>query len=411
MKSLSLYLGARLGLSRKSSPAVAFLTRISILSLVLGVALLVLVSSVMNGFDRELRERILGIVPHGELRASMPLNDWPDLITAVEEHASVVGAAPFIKLQGLLVKGSQSMPIEASAVVARYERKVSIINRYMQQGTLQALDEQDNAVVISQVMASELKLKLGDSVALLLPGENQSLMQPRLKRLTVAGIYATHTELDHAKIYVPLAIAQQLLDYGNGVQGVELKVVDLLRVREIVYDLMISLPYPVYGNDWTSSHGNLFQAVQLSKRLVVLMLFVIVAVAAFNIVTALTMVVADKRSDIAIWQTMGMGQWAILKIFVVQGMAIGSAGVLLGVLLGIGLASVATPTVQWVEQLIGYQFLQSSIYPVSSLPVDIRAGDVGNIAGVSLLFAFISTLFPAWRASRVLPAEALRYEV
>ena len=410
---LSIFLGLRYGTARQGSPLVAFLSRVSAFGLALGVALLILVLSVMNGFDREMRERILAMVPHASINAPGGFDQWPDVVAAAEQDNDVLGAAPYVQLQGMLMAGNRAQAVLLHGVIPQREVALSIIEETMVAGRFEDMRIDSNDVILSQIMANKLGVETGHTIAVVLPrsGDNsRGKLVPAIHRARVAGIYASNTEIDNFMVYLPLGFTQQIAGLGSTVHGVQLRVTDLMAAGQIARQLLAQLPGGFYSQDWMRSHGNLFEAIQLSKKLVSLLVFIIVAVAAFNVVTAMIMVVRDKQGDVAILQTMGLAQGEIMKLFVFQGLVIGLIGTAAGALVGMLLAVNITSLVHGLEVLLDYQFLKSDVYPVTYLPADIRLPDVALVCGTALVLTLLATLYPAWRASRLLPAEVLRYD-
>ncbi len=386
---------------------------VSIAGLVLGVALLITVLSVMNGFDKELRQRILAMVPQASINGYQPIEDWRGLVEKVSQHPEVVAAAPFVHLQALInARGT----VESSLVYSidpAFESKASVVGRYLEQGvTLEVLVPGGHRIILGRNLADKLGVQMGDAVTLIVPEASGSggASAPRLQRFEVAGILRSGTELDNHLALIHLEEGGPLAGYGHAAQGVRLAVKDLFTASRVVRQVLAELPEGYTARDWTRTHGNIYQAVQMSKRLVALLLFVIIAVAAFNVVSTLIMVVLDKQSDIAILRTLGASPAMIQRIFMVQGTLIGSLGTLGGVLLGLLLAANVSQVVDWIEKLFAVKFLKADVYPVSYLPSDIRLEDVLVVAGTAFAMSFIATLYPAYRAARIQPAEALRYD-
>ena len=409
-RPLTFSVGLRYATVRRGSQLVSFLSGVSILGLVMGVALLVVVLSVMSGFDKEMRTRILAMVPQASILSLEPMIEWKSIAQQALATEGVEAAAPFIKIQGMLIKGRQAQGVELMAVAPSLERRVSVLPEFIIEGDFDSLAD-NSSLLLSQSLANKLRVELNDSIALVLPGSSRDgNISPSASRFTVTAIFKTDTEIDNSAVYISLAKGQQLAGYVDSVEGVQLRVSDLMQAREIAHKVLFQLPNGYYSRDWTVTHGNLYEAIQMSRRLVSLLLFIIIAVAAFNVVTALFMVVNDKRSDIAVWQTMGMPPAKIMQIFLIQGLIIGFIGTLLGVLLGVALALSITDLVAGLENLIGYQFLKSDIYPVTYLPSDVRWQDVLSIASVALVLSIIASIYPAWRASKLQPADSLRYD-
>jgi lipoprotein-releasing system permease protein len=410
---LSVYLGLRYGTARQGSPLVAFLSRVSAFGLALGVALLILVLSVMNGFDREMRVRILAMVPHATINGPGGIEDWPDVVTTAEQAPGVLGAAPYVQLQAMLMAGNRAQAVMLQGTIPAREAQLSIVEDTMQEGRFSDIDPDSHAVVLSKVLANKLGVRVGHTIAVVLPrspASGSGQLVPMIHRATVAGIYASNTEIDNFMAYVPLGFAQQIGELGTAVHGVQLKVSDLMAAGDIARNILPQLPAGLFVQDWMRSHGNLFEAIQLSKRLVSLLVFIIIAVAAFNVVTAMIMVVRDKQGDIAILQTMGLTRADIMQLFIYQGLVIGLVGTFAGAVAGILLASNITTLVHGLERLLDYQFLKSEVYPVTYLPADIRLEDILLVCGTALVLTIVATIYPAWRASRLLPAQVLRYD-
>ena len=376
----------------------------------LGVAVLILVLSVMNGFDRELRERILGVMPQAAIYHRHGVEDWQSLQSDLLARPGVTAAAPFVQLQGLASFRRQVSPLSVYGVDPEQEKTVSIIHQHLPDGAFEQLATVPKGTLLGQGLARKLGVKPGDSFTLVVPLKGQSRSVPQVMVLTVVDIIKTGTEVDNALALMNLSQAAALSDHPGRVGGLRLQLDNLFDAPQLTYDIVRELPYGFYGSDWTRSHGNLFQAIQMSKNLVGLLLFLIIAIAAFNVVSTLIMVVVDKQGDIAILRTLGASSATIMKVFMVQGSLIGVIGTGIGLVLGVGFSLVVTDLVAGFERLSGFQFLKSDVYPITYLPADIRVEDVVLVGVVALAMSFLATLYPAWRASRVNPAEALRFE-
>jgi lipoprotein-releasing system permease protein len=414
-RPLSLFVGLRYTAARRGNHFISFISLVSMLGLMLGVAALILVLSVMNGFDRELRQRILGMVPHATLGAygDEGFGDWQDVAEEVRLQQGVAGVAPFVQAQGMLTSHGRVQGVQVNGIDPSIEPEVSIIADHMQRGDTDSLQAGEYNIILGELLARFLGVHVGDKVTLVLPEASVSVagVVPRLKRFTVTGLFSVGAELDANLAYIHIEDAARLKRMQSGrVDGLRLKLDDLFQAPRLVREIALSQQRPLYVSDWTRTHGNLFQAIQMEKRMIALLLLLIVFVAAFNIVSTLVMVVTDKRSDIAILRTMGATPASILRIFMVQGILIGLIGTALGVVLGVTLALTVTDLVAWVERMLGIQFLSAEVYFISYLPSELVWADVGLITSAALLISFIATLYPAWRASRTQPAEALRYE-
>ncbi len=415
-KPFTVFTGLRYTGSKRDSKLVSFISGLSIAGLALGVGLLIVVLSVMNGFDRELQDRILGIVPHVSIHNYDDIQDWQKLSDLAEHHPHVLAASPYVQLQGMLTRKQDVLPVLMYGILPERESRTSIVARHMIKGSLSDLVAGERSIILGAGVASNLAVDVGDTLTFILPESvtnektgNQRIV-PKLIFLTVKGIFKTATELDASLALTHMSVAQEFGNLGDSVHGLRLQVDDLFRASSIGYELVRDLPEGYYVRDWTKTHGNLFNAIQMSKNLVGLLLFIIIAVAAFNVVSTLIMVVNDKQGDIAILRTLGASTGDIMTIFVVQGTLIGLVGAMLGVIFGCLTSLVITDIVSWLESVIHYQFLKPDVYPISYLPSDLRWDDVLWITLVALGMSFLATLYPSWRAAKIPPAEALRFE-
>jgi lipoprotein-releasing system permease protein len=393
---------------------ISFISLVSMLGIALGVAALIVVLSVMNGFQKEVRARILGVVSHVQISGvDNRLADWQGVARESAELPQVAAAAPFVNAQAMLVFGAGVRGAVVRGIVPRLEQKVADIGSHMTTGTLESLVPGEFGIVLGSELARALGAKAGDKVTLIAP---QGLVTPagilpRLKQFTVVGLFEVGMfEYDSGLALIHLEDAQKLYGMGDAASGVRLKLNDLFQSREVARDLMTRLRGDLYVSDWTRSHANYFRAVQIEKTMMFIILLLIVAVAAFNIVSTLVMAVTDKQPDIAILRTLGASPGGIMKIFIVQGALIGVIGTLIGVAGGIALALNIDVVVPFLERLLNVQFLSREVYYITDLPSDLQTSDVVVIALVSLALSLLATLYPSWRAARVNPAEALRYE-
>ncbi|MBO6849975.1 MAG: lipoprotein-releasing ABC transporter permease subunit [Marinobacter sp.] len=411
-KPLSLYVGLRYTAAKRRNHFISFISLTSMIGLMLGVAVLIIVLSVMNGFDRELKQRILGMVPHAVIEGSDNIRDWESVVRRVEEHPRVLAAAPFIQGQGMVTGGGDVRGVLLNGILPEQERDVSIIEKHMIEGNLDDLKSGDFGIIIGRTMASSLRLQLGDKVTVVLPEASVTPagVLPRLKRFTVRGVFSVGAELDGNYTLVHMDDASKLMRTNGQAQGVRLLVDDLFAAPRVAEQAARSLDGRYYISDWTRTHGNLFQAIRMEKTMIGLLLMFIVAVAAFNIVSTLVMVVTDKTADIAILRTMGATPGRIMRIFIIQGGVIGIFGTLVGTALGVFGALNISAFISWLESALGHQFLSADVYFISYLPSQLQWQDVFIISGAGLAMSLLATIYPAWRASRVDPAEALRYE-
>ena len=396
------------------NPFVSFISLVSMFGIALGVWALIVVLSVMNGFQKELRARILGVASHVQITGyNNQLDGWQRVAKEAAGHPQVVGAAPFVNGQGMLSFGGNVRGAIIRGIAPKLEEQVADIGSHMIAGRLDALAPGSFGIVLGSELARAIGARQGDKVTLIAP---QGLVTPagllpRLKQFTVVGIFEVGMfEYDSGLALVDIDDAQKLYQMGERVSGVRLKLADLMQSREVARDLVERMRGDLFISDWTRSHANFFRAVQIEKNMMFIILFLIVLVAAFNIISTLVMAVTDKQSDIAILRTLGASPMSIMKIFIVQGALIGVIGTLIGVASGIPTALNVDVIVPFLERLFNVQFLSREVYYISELPSDLQRGDVVAIAALSLVLSLLATIYPSWRASRVNPAEALRYE-
>ncbi|TMH91461.1 MAG: lipoprotein-releasing ABC transporter permease subunit [Betaproteobacteria bacterium] len=409
-----LLVGLRYTRAKRRNHFISFISLTSMLGISLGVAALIVVLSVMNGFQKEVRARILGVVSHVQITGvDNRLADWQAVARESAQHPQVAAAAPFVNAQGMLVFGAAVRGALVRGIVPELEQKVAEIGLHMTAGKLESLVPGEFGIVLGSELARALGARTEDKVTLIAP---QGLVTPagilpRLKQFTVVGIFEVGMfEYDSGLALIHLEDAQKLYGMGDTASGVRLKLHDLFQSREVTRDLIERLRGDLYISDWTRSHANYFRAVQIEKTMMFIILLLIVAVAAFNIVSTLVMAVTDKQPDIAILRTLGASPGGIMKIFIVQGALIGVIGTLIGVAGGIALALNIDVVVPFLERLLNVQFLSREVYYITDLPSDLQTSDVVAIALVSLTLSLLATLYPSWRAARVNPAEALRYE-
>lgn len=409
-KPLSVFIGLRYTRARRRERFISFMSLSSMIGLMLGVAVLITVLSVMNGFDRELKQRILGMVPQANIMSSEPMQNWPKLVQIAERTPGVVAAAPMTQVQGMLTANGQVSGAMITGIEPARERRVSILHDFIVKGSMDTLRDGDFGIVLGQQLANTLGITVGDPVTLVLPEATISAagVIPRFKRFTVTGIFKVGAEVDGMLAYVHYADAGKMLRIGSKVQGVRLKVDDLFQARAINERLMAKLPPFFYGNDWTQTQGSLFNAIKMEKTMMSLLLLLIVAVAAFNIVSSLVMVVNDKRSDIAILRTLGATPRMIQRIFLVQGTAIGFGGTIAGMVLGVTLSLTVSDLASFYERISGVHLFDA--YFVNYLPTELLLSDVVWVSITAFILSFLATLYPAYQAGRIQPAEALRYE-
>lgn len=410
--SLPFYIGLRYLRAKRRNHFISFISGVSMTGLTLGVMVLIIVLSVMNGFDREMRTRILGMVPHAEISLPGEMTEAETVRKVALQHPLVVGASPYIKTQGMVNGNNRTQGALITGVDPATIDTVSILPEHMVQGSLQELEDQSFGVVIGATLARLLNINLGEKLTVYVPevSVNIASMQPRFKRFTVVGIFKVGAELDANLVITHIDDLGKLMLYGGAVDGVQLKTTDLFKAKQVALEIGRDLSRIYYVSDWTRTQGNLFQAIQLEKRLVGLLLFMIIAVAVFNIVSSLVMLVTDKQGEIAVLRTIGATSRQILGVFIVQGTAIGIIGIFVGVVLGVIGALTIDDIIAWLEQVFNFQLLDGGVYFISYIPSELKWADVTLIASATFVISVISTIYPAWKASRISPAEVLRYE-
>lgn len=409
-----LMIGLRYTRAKRRNHFISFISLISMLGIALGVAALIVVLSVMNGFQKELRGRILAVVSHVQISGAQgEMSDWQRVAAQSAEHPNVIAAAPFVQAQGMLSFGQSVRGALVRGVLPDQEDKVADFRPHMQSGNLDALTPDSFNIVLGSELARGLGVSVGDKVTLIAPQGvvTPAGIVPRLKTFNVVGIFEVGMfEYDNGLALIRMEDAQRLYRMDDRVSGVRLKLDDLFVAPRVARELAGRLDTDAYLSDWTRSHANFFRAVQIEKNMMFIILSLIVAVAAFNIVSTLVMAVTDKQPDIAILRTLGASPGSIMVIFIVQGALIGFIGLGLGVAGGVALALNVDIVVPFIERLLGTQFLAKEVYYISNLPSELQWSDVNTIISVAFVLALVATLYPSWRASRVNPAEALRYE-
>ncbi len=404
----------RAGRAGRRNAFISFISGVSMLGIALGVAALIIVLSVMNGFQKEVRDRMLAVIAHVEINDAQgaALVDWRATAAQAMKVPGVQGAAPFVAAQSLLARGDEMRGAIVRGISPAEEATVTELAAQLRDTTFAKLQPGAWRIVLGAELARSLRVREGDSVTLIAPGGQVTPagVVPRLKSFTVAGTFESgHYEYDSGLALIHVNDAARLYRV-DGPTGVQLRLADAQAAREVGAQLAATLGPSVIVRDWTRTNRNWFDAVQIEKRMMAIILTLIVAVAAFNLVSTLVMTVTDKRADIAILRTLGASPRSVMGIFVVQGAISGVIGTVSGVALGLLIAFNVSVIVPFIERLLGLSFLPGSIYLISRMPSDPRMDDVLPIAIVSLLLAFAATLYPSWRASRVNPAEALRYE-
>ena len=414
LKSYEYFIGLRYTRSRQRTRFISVISLISVVGIALGMTVLITVLSVMNGFQKEVRTRMLNAVAHVQIAGrNEKLADWKKIADIARTNPHVLATAPYVNAQGLFTSGSQVKGAYLRGILPELEGTVNELTSHMKRGSVDALKPGEFNVVLGDALARALELNIGDKVVLVAPqGQvTPAGLLPRLRQFTVVGTFNIgHQEIDGGLALVHIEDAQKLYRMGDDVTGVRLKIDDLFRAREVAFQLASKVPADAVLSDWTAQNANYFKAVDIEKRMMSLLLFFIIAIAAFNLVSSLFMVVKEKQPDIAILRTLGASPGGVMKIFMTQGIVIGLTGVFFGVVFGVLGALNVAAIVGFVERLFGMRFLDPTIYFITDLPSELRPMDVVVTAVFSFVMSAIATIYPSWRASKVNPAEALRYE-
>jgi len=393
---------------------VSFISGVSMAGIALGVAVLIVVFSVMNGFESELRERILAMTAHATVSGLEDrLEDWPSARTLALENPQVLEAAPYLSGEGMLVKGAELSGALVQGIDPWLESQVAAVAQAMRQGSLDALRPGEYGIVLGAALAERLGASLGEQVVLVIAQGQVSPagMLPRMRRFTVVGIFEVGMyEYDRNLAYLHLDDAARLYRTGGQVTGLRLKLQDMFAAPEVIRQVALDMGGGYYVSDWTRQHRNFFRSIQVTKRIMFVILLMIVAVAAFNIVSTLVLVVQDKQADIAIFRSLGAMPASILAVFIIQGLVVGLLGTVAGVLLGVLVSLNVASLVAGLESLLDMDLLAADVYFISDLPARVDWTEVAQIAGIALAISLVTTLYPAWRAARTQPAEALRYD-
>ena len=417
-KPLSIFLGWRYVRSRHGNGFSAFISASSTIGIALGVTVLIVVLSAMNGFERELSQKLLSIVPHVELvSVNEPIKNWRQSINKVQNEQAVLAAAPVIKMTGMLQHGLQLKAVEVRGVDAQLEMQVSSIDDYIIAGKWQGLSaakQNSNTIIIGSGVAKKLSVELGDKIQLLLPppgGGNdvkQVFSAPITRHVEVVGIFKFGGTIDETLAYVPLTLASEVMGYkSNETQSIRLKVTDVFSAPKIARQVAYNFDHYVYLNNWTRTQGHLFNDIQLVRMVMFIVLVLVIAVASFNIVSTLIMAVNERQGDIAILKTMGASSQTIMLAFIAQGLVNGVVGSLLGALCGVYLALNLSDIISSIEQLLGITFLSGDVYFINYLPSVLHLSDVYATVITALIMSLLATLYPAWRATKIEPAQVL----
>ncbi len=409
-----LFVGLRYLRARRRNGFISFISLMSVLGIALGVAALIMVLSVMNGFQQEIRGRMLSVVSHVEVGSyDGRVAGWPTLAATLARQPHVLAAAPYVNAQGLLSSGGAVRGAMVRGIVPQQEDKVIDLGKQMQRGKLADLQPGKFGILLGYELARALGVEVGDKVTLITPQGNVTPagMMPRLKQFTVTGVFKIGMfEYDASLAMIHLRDAQVLFRMGQDVSGVRLKLDDPLQAPQVKALLNGQLAANQVASDWTDMNSNYFRAVQIEKRMMFIILTLIVAVAAFNLVSTLVMVVTDKQADIAILRTLGASPASVMQIFMIQGSVAGVLGTVSGVAGGLLIAFNLDVILPAIERVLGMRLLSSEVYLIDYLPSQVQPSDVVTIAVISLVLSLLATLYPSWRAARTRPAEALRYE-
>jgi len=412
-KPIPVAIGLRYLRAKRRNGFISFISLASIAGIALGVTALITTLAVMSGFQREIRDRMLQMAAHATVSAyGEPLTDWQTAVNQAIADKRVAGAAPYIEKEALL-SGARNQPALVRGVLPDQEGKVSVLAEKMVQGKLDSLAPGSFNIVLGKELALWLGVGVGDSVVMTTTDFRSTPLGavPQLKRFTVSGIFeAGYNDFDKGLAVTNMHDMQRLLRMGDGVTGVRLRLHDMDQAWDVARDLAVSLGGPFRVSDWTSENANMFRALKMEKTIMAILLSLIIAMGAFNLVSSQVMLVTDKQADIAILRTLGLTPRGVMQVFVVQGTLIGVIGTVIGVIGGIVLTLNLEHILKAIEAVLGVQLLPEDVYYITGLPTDLQASDVAIIAAVALVMAFFATIYPAWRAARTAPAEALRYE-
>lgn len=410
LKPLSIAIAQRYLRAKRRGHFISFLSLSSILGLVVSIAVLITVLSVINGFQRELEDRILGLIPQAKIYGYEAIDDWEFIAALLIQEEQVNGVAPFNELRGMLSANQKIKPAFITGIDPQYESEVSILGQFMNEGSLHALKPGEFGMIMDAGVANELSLDVGDKLTLVLPEASISPagLLPRSKRFTLKATFSTGADIGDFMVLIHHHDAARLLRQSGKVHGIRLRLNDLFQAPSVAWHLSKTLPGKYFPSDWTRSHGSLYQAIGMQKGMIALLLILIVIVAIFNIVASLVMLVNDKRADIAILRTLGLSSFGVMRIFILQGFFIGIIGSVLGALLGVALSSTLSDLHASIESLFNLSLLES--YFIHYLPVEIRNEDIITTTLIGVALTVMASIYPAWRASKTEPAMELRHE-
>ena len=411
LKNIPFYIGLRYTRAKRRNQFISFVSAFSLLGMALGVMALIIVLSVMNGFDREMKQRILSVIPHGFIDQQPQMQDWQAVARQVEQHPEVVATAPYIGGFALISYDRGVESIQLQGILPEAESRVSVLEQHMIVGSSTDLRPGEFGIVMGRLLARSLGIAPGDKVNLTLSDINitPAGVFPRTRPFTLVGVFEVGAQVDQTLAMIHIDDAKRLFRY-QGVQGLHVKVTDIYRAGPVMGELAGDFGDSYTVKDWSQTQGSLFQAVKMEKIVIAALLCIIIAVAAFNIVSSLVLMVADKRSDIAVLRTLGLNARQVMAIFVVQGSAVGVAGTLIGALVGCVVAQTLNRIMNFFEALFGWQIFNPDVFFITQLPSVLMWQDVAFICGLALTLSVVATLYPAYRAAKIEPAEALRYE-
>ncbi|EIV1852884.1 lipoprotein-releasing ABC transporter permease subunit LolE [Vibrio vulnificus] len=410
ISSLALLIGRRFSQAKQRNKMVSFISLSSTIGIAVGVAVIIIGLSAMNGFERELQSRVLSVIPHAELEGvRAPVENWQSVMTQAVANPKVVAAAPYVKFTGLVERGNKLKAVEVRGVEPDFEQAVSTMSQFIDQQAWSQFLPGQNQVIVGRGVANELGVNFGDYVTLLIPqtGESTQVQAPKRVRVKVAGMLTLNGQIDHNLVLLPMADAQQYNHLGEGVTGIALKTNDVLNAQAIVREVGRQIDVYVYLRSWQQQFGFLYRDIQLVRTIMYLVMVLVIGVACFNIVSTLMMAVKDRASEIAILRTMGAGDGLIKRIFVWQGVFSGVFGSVLGSVVGVFVALNLTTLIKGLERVIGHQFLSGDIYFVDFLPSQLRLDDVLLVSGTAIVLSIVATWYPAARAAKLKPAAVL----
>ncbi len=406
----SLLIGLRFSRGRRRGGMVSLISVISTLGIALGVAVLIVGLSAMNGFERELKERVLAVVPHGEIKpVNQPFENWQDVLGRIEKVPGIVAAAPYIEFNGLIENGAKLRAVQVQGVDPDQEGRISAVPQFVQNNAWQSFKAGNQQVIIGQGLSKALGVKQGDWVTVMIPNSDASmkLLQPKRIRLQVAGILQLSGQLDHSFAMVPLSDAQQYQEMGDSVTGIHIKVQDVFAAQKVVHDAAEAAKDYVYFSSWVGKYGYMYRDIQMIRAIMYLAMVLVIGVACFNIVSTLVMAVKDKSSDIAVLRTLGAKDGLIRAVFIWYGLLSGFVGSVCGVIFGVIASLQLTNIINLLQTLVGHKFLSGDIYFIDFLPSELHWLDVISVLVTALVLSLLASWYPARRASRIDPARVL----